>query len=266
MNSLIYYQYFHYAAQYPLDDNQTKEMARALKSATGEEILIQSLQKSGVTSVQNLTTRYLGPEKGGVLDVTKILDLSIVEAEESTNNDSSNSSGIDGATIGIIVGSVAGGIALIALFIALLMSCNRRNSKKDKESLTSQWKREREIAEAESMKLDQANRPSVYKSLRWTAAQDAGFTTMSREELERKREMRKIDSLSASQRFSQQPVLEPTPKTSRLDSMRNALGLNKSKMFGSPKPQDSESNVNPPSSAIDEAEVESTRKWNVFKK
>ena len=241
-------------------------MSIALKSSTGEEILIQSLKKSGVSSVQNLTTRFVGPEKEGMLDITKVLDLSIVEAEESTNDDSSGSSGIDGATIGIIVGAVAGGIALIALFVALLMSCNRRNNKKDKESLTSQWKREREIAEAESMKLDQANRPSVYKSLRWTAAQEAGFTTMSRDELDRRRDIRKIDSLSASQRLSEQPVMEPTPKSGKLESMRNALGLNKTKLFGSPKPQESESNVYSPSSAIDEAEVESNRKWNVFKK
>lgn len=241
-------------------------MTLALKSQTGEDILIQSLRKSGVNSVQNLTTRFVGPEKGGIIDITKILDLSIVEAEQSTEDDSSSSSGIDGAIIGIIVGAVAGGIALISLFVALLMSCNRRNDKKDKESLASQWRREREIAESESMKLDQANRPSVYKSLRWTAAQDAGFTTVSREELDRRRDMRKMDSLSASQRLSQQPVMEPTPKSSKLESMRNALGLNKTKLFGSPKPQESESDVYSPSTAIDEAEVESSRKWNVFKK
>lgn len=241
-------------------------MALALKSPTGEDILIQSLKNSGVSSVQNLTTRFVGPEKGGIIDITKILDLSMVEADQSTEDEASGSSGIDGATIGIIVGAVAGGIALIALFVALLMSCNRKNDKKDKDSLTSQWRREREIAESESMKLDQASRPSVYKSLRWTAAQEAGFTTMSREELDRRRDMRKIDSLSASQRLSQQPAIEQTPKSSKLESMRNALGLNKTKLFGSPKPQESESNVYSPSSAIDEAEVESSRKWNIFKK
>lgn len=237
-----------------------------MKSTAGQEAFKRSLEKSGITSVQNLTTRFLGPEKNGILDITKFVDLNNFEVDPSTDNESSESSGMDGATIGIIVGAVAGGIALIVLFIALLMSYNRRNSKKDKESLTSQWKREREIAEAESMKLDQANRPSIYKSLRWTAAQDAGFTTMTREEIDRKREMRKADSLSASQRLSQPSFMEPTPKSSRLDSMRNALGLNKSKLFGSPKPQESGSNLYSPSSATDEVEVESNRKWNIFKK
>lgn len=255
---------FYTVAQYPLDADQTKAMEQALKSAAGEDVLVQSLRKSGVNSVQNLTTRFVGTAKNGILDITKVIDLTRVEAE-SSSDDSSDSSGIDGATIGIIVGAVAGGIALITLFVALLMSYNRRNSNKDKDSLASQWKREREIAEAESLKLDQASRPSVYKSLRWTAAQDAGFTTMSREELDRKRAMRKVDSLSASQRFSQPPVMEATPKSSRLDSMRNALGLNKTKLFASPKAQD-DSTVYSPSSAADEAEVESSRKWSVFKK
>ena len=221
-----------------------------------------SLEKSGITSVQVLQTRYVGPEKDGVLDVTQKLDLDQLVGDQSTDDSSSDSSGISGATIGIIVGCVAGGIALIALVITLLLSHNRRSQKKDKESLTNQWKLERELAEAERMKLDQAKRPSIHGSLRWTAAQDAGFTTMSRDELERKRELRKMESHSVSQRLSEASVMEPAPKSSKLESMRNALGLGKT----TPQSQRSKASFGSPSSAAEDADIESKRRWNVFKK
>jgi len=252
-----------HAAQHPLDSSQTEQMSKALQSTLGEETMKSSLEKSGITSVQVMQTRYVGPEKDGVLDVTQKLDLDQVVGDQSTDDSSSDSSGISGATIGIIVGCVAGGIALIALLITLLLSHNRRSQKKDKESLTNQWKLERELAEAERMKLEQAKRPSIHGSLRWTAAQDAGFTTISRDELERKRELRKMESQSASQRLSEASVMEPTPKSSKLESMRNALGLGKTT---TPQSQRTKAPFESPSSAAEDADIESKRRWNVFKK
>jgi hypothetical protein len=255
-----------FAAEHPLDKTQAELVKKALESATGEALMKESLEKSGISSVQVIQTRFVGPEKDGVLDVTKKLDLDQLVGTEASNEESSTEdSGIDGTTIGIIVGCVAGGIALIALVITLLLSYNRRSQKKDKDSLTNQWKLERELAEAERMKLDQENRPSLHGSLRWTASQSSGYMTMSREELDRKRELRKEDSLAASRRLSSPPSLDRSPKPSRLESMRNALGLGKS-TNASPEKDQSSITFGSPTSAADEADVESKRKWNVFKK
>jgi hypothetical protein len=256
-----------FAAELPLDKTQAELVKKALESATGEALMKESLEKSGISSVQVIQTRFVGPEKDGVLDVTKKLDLDQLVGTETNNEESSaDDSGIDGTTIGIIVGCVAGGIALLALVITLLLSYNRRSQSKDKESLTNQWKLERELAEAERMKLDQENRPSLHGSLRWTASESSGYMSMSREELERKREMRKQDSLAASSRLSNPPTLDQSPKPSRLESMRSALGLGKSTNASPEKDQSTISFGSPTTSAADEVDVESKRKWSVFKK
>lgn len=252
-----------YFAVRPLEKTESSLQTAALKSISGESKMKESLAKSGITVVKVLQTRYAGPEIGGSLDVTRALDLDQLVGEEADTEE--DSGGLSAATIGIIVGCVAGGLALIALIIALLLSHKRRSASKDRESLANQWKMERELAEKESKRLsDISTQSSIQGSLRWTASQESGSfktsTTMTRDELERRRSLRANASLSTSQRLADGLAIndQSPQKVSRLDSMRNALGLSRSAKKQS-------SGVGSPSSALGEADAESSQKWNLFK-
>lgn len=251
-----------YFAVRPLSKKESSLQTAALKSTNGESTMKESLAKSGINVITVLQARYAGPEIDGSLDVTRALDLDQLVGEGA---ESDEDSGLSAATIGIIVGCVAGGLALIALIIALLISHKRRSERKDRDSLTNQWKIERELAANESKRLsDISTQSSIQGSLRWTASQGNSFktsTTMTRDELERRRSLRASASLATSQRLEDGSAMadQSPQKVSRLDSMRNALGLSRSTKKQS-------SGVGSPSSALGEATAESSQapKWNLF--
>ena len=262
-----------FAAQLLITPEQQQQMTVAMKEATsinGNQEFKGYLEKSGISWITVSELRHLGPETDGQLVVTPYIDVIDIGATntpqpvpESDNSDESSS--IDGATIGIIVGSVAGGLAVIALVVALLISNSRNSGKKDRDSITEHWKLERELAEAERVKLESESKPSLNSSLKWSSAREAGMMTLTQSDLEHRREMRRAESLATSQRLATTPVIDYTAKPSKLDSMRSALGLGKgtpskksqgSITFGTPQPDN----------ATAEIDVESKRKWSPFKK
>jgi len=252
-----------YFAVRALDKTESQLQTSALKSIQGEATMRDSLVASGITSAKVLQTRYAGPEIGGVLDVTQALDLEQLIGEEASDADSG---GVSGATIGIIIGCIVGGLILIALLVALIMSYNKRKKGKDRDSLTNQWKAEREMAEAESKRLSAASsKASIEGSLRWTASQQNGSfktaTSMTRDELERRRSLRAASTAGTTQRINDGSAFETQRSPSRMDSMRSALGLSRSNK-GKSSPSLSNRGG---SSALGDAEAESTR-WNLFKK
>lgn len=262
------------AAQLLITPEQQQQMTVALKEATsvnGNQEFSGDLEKSGISWITVSELRHLGPETDGMLVVTPYIDVTDIGATNTPqpvteSDDSDDSSSIDGATIGIIVGSVAGGLAVIALVVALLISNGRKSGKKDKDSITEHWKLERELAEAERVKLESESKPSLSSSLKWSSAREAGMMTLTQSDLEHRREMRRAESLAASQRLATTPSIDFTSKPSKLDSMRSALGLGKSTSskqsqmssitFGTPQPDN----------ATAEIDVESKRKWSPFKK
>ena len=257
-----------YFAVRSLDKTESALQTEALKSATGEATMMESLAKSGITVAKLLQTRYAGPDNKGVLDVTSTLDLDQLVGEAAKTDDDG---GMSGATIGIIVGCVAGGLALIALIVALLISYNKRSKSKDRDSLTNQWKMEREMAESESKRLSASStKSSIEGSLRWTASQQNGSfrtaTTMTRDELERRRSLRAASAAGTSQRLADGTAFEPSPsKSSRLDSMRSALGLSRNSRGVSSPSRSGAGGAGRTGSAISDAEAESKR-WNLFSK
>lgn len=236
-------------------------MKRALDNAidsNGDGNFKSSLQRSGMSNLGVIELRALSPAINNQIDVTPVVELTAPDAvSQSSGTDDSSSSSMSGATIGIIVGAVAGGIAIIALVTTLLISHSRRSESKDKESIVSQWKLERELAEAEKMKLENENRPRVQGSMRWSSAKEPGFTTSSRDDLARKTEIRRAQTRNISERLaSGYSITEPKP--SKLDSMRNALGLGKSTSSEQASP------LTQVATAHDEASVESKSKFGSF--
>lgn len=99
--------------------------------------------------------------------------------------------------------------------------------------------------EAERVKLDAAATGAVYangsaRTRSQNSAHDAGFVAMTSNDLDQQRSMRRAATMAAEAKLSSKqlgieasPSMSArsggnTPKPSRLDSMRSALGLNKS--------------------------------------
>ena len=259
-----------YFSEQPLTDSQFLAMATAINQATagdGNGEFLKWLKLGGVPA-DAVELRYVGQALDGEMDLTKRLNGDVFGATSGPAPPAPPPSSMSTSTIGIIVGSVVGGVLLVALGAILVASNRRRSSKVQKEALTQRWKTERDLVEAEKLKMDALNgsssggvttggggggggsfmmRGGSSTASRINPAHTAGFVAMTNHDLDQQRSMRRATTMAAQAQLSTKAagVTEASPsmagdrgqsssgagaqKPSRLESMRSALGLNKSK-------------------------------------
>ncbi|KAL4522554.1 hypothetical protein Ndes2437A_g07321 [Nannochloris sp. 'desiccata'] len=232
----------------PLSDSKFRAIGAALNLATGDGTgdFLKYLNSAGVPAT-GVELRYYGQATEGQIDLTKKLDGDLFGAASYAAEPAAESSGMSAATIGAIVGGVVGGVVLVAIAGILVASNRRKSTKAEKAALTQRWKTERELVENERVKLESeatgtvyANGVSTNRTRSQNSAHDAGFVAMTAYDLEQQRSMRRAATMAAEAKLSSKqlgieasPSMNAksaggtTPKPSRLDSMRAALGLNK---------------------------------------
>lgn len=201
--------------------------------AGGPEKFLKSLQASGIAFASNVQLRYIGNASSGVMDLSQQLTGQIFNKPVATNVAPSPPppSSLSTAAIGGIVGGVVGAVLLVVLICVFVASHNRRARRERRDSLTQQWKEERERAEAERSRL--STPPSKNASLfTMMSGRQSGSSPVSQTELERQRSVRRMEIMQAEARLSgkqlgarELPSAPVEKKQSRLESLQEALGM-----------------------------------------